>query len=43
MDDDLAIHFIKARDGADFHAVGEFAFIAFAGNNVCHIWSFSMS
>jgi hypothetical protein len=36
MNHDLAIHFVEARDGTDFYAVGEFASITFLGHNMGH-------
>jgi hypothetical protein len=40
MDDDLAIHFIKAGDRANFHAIGKFAFVTFVGYDMRHIGVF---
>jgi hypothetical protein len=39
MDDELIVQFVEARHGTHLHAIGEFAFNAFIGNNVCHIES----
>ena len=35
----LVFHFVKARDRADFYAVGELAAVTFLGHNVGHIVS----
>jgi|GEM_PF-4459133 len=36
MNHHLVFHFVEARDGADFYAVGEFTSITFLGDNVGH-------
>jgi hypothetical protein len=36
MDDYLAVHFVEARDGADFYAVGEFTSVTFLGDYMRH-------
>jgi len=36
MDHQLIVHFVKAGDGTDLHAISEFAIDAFVGNDVCH-------
>ena len=36
VDDQLIVHFVKASDRADLCAVGEFAPLAFVGNNMSH-------
>jgi hypothetical protein len=32
----LHIHFVEARDRADFYAIGEFASVTFLGHNMGH-------
>jgi hypothetical protein len=36
MNHNLFVEFVKASHRADFHAVGELASLAFAGNDMCH-------
>ena len=36
VNDHLVVHFVEARDGAYFYAVGEFAFVTFIGDDVGH-------
>ncbi len=36
VNDHLIVHFVEARDGAYFDAVGEFAFVTFISDDVGH-------